>query len=728
MERVLRKCILFLSGLIVGFLITSFVRNNRCHLIYTRIFGPRTLTKPQEINLGNRQFIFVGVMTAEKFLETRAKAVFDTWGRNVAGKLSFFPSSGATPKTFQAPVVSLPDVDDSFPPLKKSLMMVKHMYDHHIDEYEWFMRADDDVYVRNDKLVRFLRSLNSSDDIYLGHAGIGKKEEREMLNLSPGENYCMGGLGVILSRSVLRKVGPHLEHCLQTAPKAHMHEDIELGNCIRRYAGVSCTRAFEMSTLFVHHNTGNGSMFKGDLNTKTINEAITLHPVKQPAYMYRLHSHFMNERIQDLQHKAVKLQRVLRNMDRLLQANGNELSLQEKRSLQDERDFHHQLAINNIEKWDMFTTKSFSTEISLKSPNRAFKIEVKNLLENTKELVDEEARKNQNIKKLKVQKLNHGYRRIHPLYGLQQIVEVTVNGKIQLNNPIGGRRFTYPSQRRRFFTQQPFGNLVYKTEPVDDMPPYVHFIVPLAERLETFRRFMKNFELVCLKTLQRVKLVVAYSSFVSFPHEHKVIMKEYQYKYPEAELIWLDVSGNFSRGIALSLAADKFDQTALLFLCDVDLIFNSEFIDRCRMNTALGKRVYFPIMFSQFDPDLTYKNKIKPGTHFTINKDAGIWRSYSYGPACIYHQDLDAVGGFDTSIKGWGLEDVDLYERFVNHIDIEVFRAADPGLIHVYHHVNCDPNLPARKLFMCQGSKASGRASQESLIRAMLSFQNVTHN
>ncbi|KAL9954156.1 hypothetical protein ACROYT_G041657 [Oculina patagonica] len=666
-------------------------------------------------------------MTAEQFLETRAKAVFDTWGRNVSGKLMFFSSSGET--TLEAPVVSLPGVDDSqYPPLKKSLMMVKYMYDHHIDGYEWFMRADDDVYVRNDKLLRFLRSLNSSDDIHLGHAGIGKKEEREMLNLSPGENYCMGGPGVILSQSVLRKVGPHLEHCLQTAPKLHMHEDIELGKCIRRYAGVSCTWSHEMNTLFFHQYTGNGSMFRGDLNTKTINEAITLHPIKQPAYMYRLHSHFMSERIQDLQHKAVKLQRVLRNMDRLLQANSNELSLQEKRSLQDERNLYNPLALNNTEKWDMFTgSKSISTDTGLEPPHRAVKNEINILLEKTKELVNEEARKNQNIKKLKVQKLKHGYRRIHPLYGVQQIVEVLVNGKIQRNNPYGETKIYYTSQRRRLYTQQPFGNLVYKTEPVDSMPPYVHFIVPLAERLETFRRFMKNFELVCLKTLQRVKLVVAYSSHVSSSHEHKVIMKEYQDKYPEAVLIWLDVAGNFSRGIALSLAADKFDQTALLFLCDVDLIFNSEFIDRCRMNTALGKRVYFPIMFSQFDPDLTYKNKIKPDTHFTINKDAGIWRWYSYGPACIYHQDLDSVGGFDTSIKGWGLEDVDLYEKFANHIDIEVFRAADPGLIHIYHRVNCDPNLPARQLFMCQGSKASGRASQKSIVKAMLSFQNVTH-
>ena len=468
-------------------------------------------------------------------------------------------------------------------------------------------------------------------------------------------------------------------------------------------------------------------MFYGDLNTKTVNNAITLHPIKNPAYMYRLHSHFMSERIQDLQHDEVKLQRVLRNMDLLIQANGNGLSLQEKQSLQDGRDLHHELPTENTEKWDMYASKWFLDDNSLKSVPHALNAELRDSVEKTKELLHEEVRKNPNIKQLKLEKINHGYRRYNPMHGLQHMIEVTVNGKIQRSNP-GQTKITHTSQKRHFYTQKSFGNLVYKAEPLDNMPPYVHFLVPLSERLETFRRFMENFELVCLEQRKRVKLVVAYSSSVSSPHEHKDIMKEYQEKYPEADLIWLDVAGDFSRGIALSLAADNFDQSALLFFCDVDFFFNSEFIDRCRMNTALGKRVYFPMVFSQFDPDLTYINKAKPDTHFTINKDAGIWRSYAYGAACIYHQDLDAVGGFDTSIKGWGFEDVDLFEKFARHTEIEVFRAPDPGLIHVYHPVKCDPNLSARQQIQCQGSKASALASQETLVRAILSMYNATHD
>ena len=485
--------------------------------------------------------------------------------------------------------------------------------------------------------------------------------------------------------------------------------------------------SFQMRKLFLHDYNVSGQLFLGELNTKTINDAVTLHPIKDPAYMYRLHVHFNNERIQDLQQQGVKLQRVLRNMDRFLQA--NRLSLHEKRDLQDGRALFHQLTTSNSEKWEMFTGTSFYPDISLKAPvtkiRGEMKTEVNLILKKTVEFLTNEFWKNPHLGKLKNQEINYGYRRFHPLYGIQHILQLTVSGvKKQPHQTTGLKETTeHISLKTTIYTQQPFANLRYTTEPLAGMHPLVHFLVPLEGRLQTFRRFMKNFELVCLKVLRRVKLVVAYSSSVSSPYEHKVIMKEYQEKYPEAELIWLDISGAFSRGIALSLAANKFGQKALLFLCDVDLIFNSDFIDRCRLNTALGKRVYFPIMFSQFDPELTYSNKTKPDSHFTINKDAGIWRSFSYGPACIYRQDMDAVGGFDTSIKGWGLEDVDLFEKFVHHPEIEVFRAADPGLIHVYHKIKCDPNLSVLQYTQCQGSKASILASQKSLVRAMLSTQ-----
>lgn len=97
-------------------------------------------------------FLYVGVMTAQKYLSSRAVAAFRTWSPSIPGRVEFFSSEGSEkiPLPIPVPLVSLAGVDDSYPPQKKSFMMLKYMHDHYLDKYEWFMRADDDVYIRGE--------------------------------------------------------------------------------------------------------------------------------------------------------------------------------------------------------------------------------------------------------------------------------------------------------------------------------------------------------------------------------------------------------------------------------------------------------------------------------------------------------------------------------------------------------------------------------------------------
>lgn len=70
------------------------------------------------------------------------------------------------------PLVALKGVDDRYPPQKKSFMMLHYMYEHFIDKFEWFARADDDVFIRTDKLEKFLRSIDSSKPQFIGKLSI----------------------------------------------------------------------------------------------------------------------------------------------------------------------------------------------------------------------------------------------------------------------------------------------------------------------------------------------------------------------------------------------------------------------------------------------------------------------------------------------------------------------------------------------------------------------------
>ncbi len=71
-------------------------------------------------------------------------------------------------------------------------------------------------------------------------------------------------------------------------------------------------------------------------------------------------------------------------------------------------------------------------------------------------------------------------------------------------------------------------------------------------------------------------------------------------------------------------------------------------------------------------------------------------------------------------LLGWGLEDVDLYERYVSNPKYEVFRAIDPGLVHVYHEVTCAKDLPAKQLSMCYDSKAGTYGSQRKIYELLV--------
>ncbi len=176
-------------------------------------YQPKTLSEEYIF----KKQLFVAVLTQQAYLRTRAKALYDTWGKR-ADKLVFFVGEDCniSADLSYLPIVKLEGIPDQvYPPLTKTFAVMQYMYKYYTNQFNWFMRADDDMYLRVDKLKYLLAQVHPYERVYMGRAGTGRKDDLGRLYLLPHERYCMGGPGIIMSTTTMGDVGPHLTNCLE---------------------------------------------------------------------------------------------------------------------------------------------------------------------------------------------------------------------------------------------------------------------------------------------------------------------------------------------------------------------------------------------------------------------------------------------------------------------------------------------------------------------------------
>ena len=466
--------------------------------------------------------------------------------------------------------------------------------------------------------------------------------------------------------------------------------------------------------------------FAGSLSNSPFRNAITVHPIKEPSYMLYLHHHFLISDFLNRQHRAAILNHRIRKVRNLLRDSKNKTRHFQKSY------FYGLLPSNNTIHWEFFNNQYLYglSEPPLSWVSGPVLEGVKKLKSGVMSNINMEARRllksQEEFKKFYLATL-----RTHPSMGLQLTISVET-----LLKPLGTTHAKFPRRTQRFsHFQQSFAplwkNTLSEIFPAETRKPGIHFIVPLTGRFETFRRFLNSFEEAFLNARLVVSLLIVYFPDVSSPERHKNVFDEFRAKHPGVELAWSELLGEFSRARALGFGVHRNVNDTLLFFADVDLIFETEFYNRCRAGAILGKRVYFPIMFSQFNPQIVYYNhSVPPGGNSsrftppwrsrTFTSRAGVWRKYSYGPVCVYSNDVIAAGGLNTNIRGWGLEDLDFYEKCLDH-NLEVFRAPELGLVHVYHaQTSClDPRMNSEQVKMCEDSRRRGIGSEESLVEYM---------
>ncbi|CAG5133113.1 unnamed protein product [Candidula unifasciata] len=237
---------------------------------------------------------------------------------------------------------------------------------------------------------------------------------------------------------------------------------------------------------------------------------------------------------------------------------------------------------------------------------------------------------------------------------------------------------------------------------------------------------MNNIENAILKPKADARLVLVLYKAKGDSLDHKLtldLVQHLQLKYGREYIEVVQTNSEFSRGPALQLGAEHCSPEALLFFIDVDIIFTAASLERVRLNTLRGSQVYFPIVFSQYDPQPV----CLPGSPHCVcqdsecilkegdvSDDAGYWRQFGFGIAAMYRSDYHKVGGFDLSIRGWE-------NNFV------VFRAVDPGMTHIFHTIQCSESLESSQLTMCVNSKAQSYASTSLLASQIYSNPDILH-
>ncbi|CAG5110184.1 Oidioi.mRNA.OKI2018_I69.chr2.g4611.t1.cds [Oikopleura dioica] len=270
----------------------------------------------QEIGGKRKKRVFIAIHSTPDYLLTRGQAIKDTWLQEIDPRIATVRFISSPVPGF--PTLTLPGVDDyAYPPQKKSFKLYAY-FNSIADDYDWFIRVDDDLHLQFDLLIQFLNKINPDEPHYIGGTGFGRNADDYIPH---GTAFCMGGSGVIFSHKLIRNLRPYLTTCIKNLMTEH--EDVEVGRCIWTHLNMDCTKSYETNAI-LHQNwkkhVAPGEIgYKNDidaeldLDDKILRSAITLHAVKNPSSQISVRMRILRHRGELMFNRTQELQKMIKS-------------------------------------------------------------------------------------------------------------------------------------------------------------------------------------------------------------------------------------------------------------------------------------------------------------------------------------------------------------------------------------------------------------------------------
>ena len=148
-----------------------------------------------DTNLANELYqkvkVLCFVMTTPTNIKTRAIYVKKTWAKR-CNKMVFL--SSADDADLPAIRLNVTGPEAKYVLTEKTLLAFQYIYDNYFNDYDWFLKADDDTYVILENLRYFLSDKNPSEPVSYG----------QRFDVIVKDGYYSGGAGYVLSKEALR--------------------------------------------------------------------------------------------------------------------------------------------------------------------------------------------------------------------------------------------------------------------------------------------------------------------------------------------------------------------------------------------------------------------------------------------------------------------------------------------------------------------------------------------